>query len=182
MQRHSFSQRFGPASVARADTAADHDQADELAHARQAHPGPEADTSPHAHRFADPAAGAAGSGHRPAKERGRKTLPIPPELVAELRAHRDAQFLQKLTVGDEWEDRGLVFCQWNGRPLDPRQDWQERADILVAAKLPRLRSFSQGSRISAQIQSREPEKQQVTGLRLPKIHDREPTQEARCAR
>ncbi len=30
-------------------------------------------------------------------------------------------------------------CQWNGRPLDPRRDWQEWADILKAAKLPHHR-------------------------------------------
>jgi site-specific recombinase XerD len=29
--------------------------------------------------------------------------------------------------------QGLVFCQWNGKPIDPRRDWQEWADILKAA-------------------------------------------------
>ncbi len=38
-------------------------------------------------------------------------------------------------MGDEWEDSDLVFCQWNGRPLDPRRDWQEWAGILKAAGL-----------------------------------------------
>jgi site-specific recombinase XerD len=76
---------------------------------------------------------------RQIKEKGRKTLPIPPQLVAELKAHREAQFFQKLTVGDEWSDLDLVFCQWNGMPLDPRRDWQERADILKAAGLPHHR-------------------------------------------
>jgi hypothetical protein len=54
------------------------------------------------------------------KEKGQKNVPVPPELVVGLREHRDAQYLQRLTVGDEWEDNDLVFCQWNGRPIDPR--------------------------------------------------------------
>jgi len=66
-------------------------------------------------------------------EKGRKTIPIPPELVVGLREHRDAQYLQKITVGDEWQDNDLVFCQWNGKPVDPRSDWQAWADILKAA-------------------------------------------------
>jgi site-specific recombinase XerD len=35
-----------------------------------------------------------------------------------------------------WHDHGVVFAQENGRPLDPRADWQEWADILAAAGLP----------------------------------------------
>jgi len=67
------------------------------------------------------------------KEKGRKTVPVPPNLCTGLREHRDAQYLRKITIGDEWQDNDLVFCQWNGKPLDPRTDWQEWADILMAA-------------------------------------------------
>jgi hypothetical protein len=75
---------------------------------------------------------------REIKEKGRKTIPIPPELVMGLRQHRDAQFLQKITVGDEWVDQDLVFCLWNGKPIDPRADWQEWTDILKAAGIPHV--------------------------------------------
>jgi site-specific recombinase XerD len=72
---------------------------------------------------------------REIKEKRRKTLPIPPELVTELREHRDAQLLQALTVGDEWEDNDLVFCQWNGAPIDSKADWREWSAILTVAGL-----------------------------------------------
>jgi len=36
------------------------------------------------------------------------------------------------------EDRDLVWCQPNGRPADPRADWQEWSGILAAAGLPHL--------------------------------------------
>jgi integrase len=76
---------------------------------------------------------------REIKEDGRKDVPLPPELVPVLRAHRDEQYLQKITADAEWNDRDLVFCQWNGDPVDPRRDWQEWTDILKAAGLPHYR-------------------------------------------
>jgi integrase len=75
---------------------------------------------------------------REIKERRRKTVPLPPELVAFLRAHRAAQDRERLAAANLWEDSDLVFCQPNGRPVDPRADWQEWADILKAAGVPHL--------------------------------------------
>jgi integrase len=75
-------------------------------------------------------------GVREIKERRRKTVPLPPELVAVLKKHRAAQARERLAAANAWEDHGLVWCQENGRPLDSRADWQERADILKAAGLP----------------------------------------------
>jgi integrase len=73
---------------------------------------------------------------REIKERRRKTVQLPPELVSALREHRDAQFMEKLLAGSEWLDAGLVFAQPNGRPIDPRDDWEEWAGILRSAGLP----------------------------------------------
>lgn len=67
------------------------------------------------------------------KEKRRKTLPVPPELVVELREHRDAQRLQMLAADSEWEDYDLVFAQWNGRPIEQTADWREWSDILKLA-------------------------------------------------
>jgi site-specific recombinase XerD len=55
------------------------------------------------------------------------------ELVRVLRAHRAQQNRQRLAAASLWEDFGVVFAQENGRPLDPRADWQEWSDILAAA-------------------------------------------------
>lgn len=61
------------------------------------------------------------------------TVALPPSLVAELREHRRAQLRERLAAGELWEDHGLVFCRPNGRPIDPRQDWEEWQSILREA-------------------------------------------------
>jgi integrase len=76
---------------------------------------------------------------REIKEKRRKRVKLPPELVTVLKAHHDAQVLQRLTADTEWDEHDLVFCQWNGKPIDPRRDWEEWGEILAAAGLPHHR-------------------------------------------
>lgn len=76
---------------------------------------------------------------RPIKEKRRKRVRLPRELLPALKAHRDAQYLRRLTADAEWEEHDLVFCQWNGRPVDPRRDWGEWTAILSDAGLPHHR-------------------------------------------
>lgn len=73
---------------------------------------------------------------REVKERRRKTIPVPPELAAMLRAHWIAQRAERLAAANIWEDNDLVFCHPDGRPIDPRDDWEEWAAILQAAGVP----------------------------------------------
>jgi integrase len=73
---------------------------------------------------------------RPIKEGGHKTVPLPPQLVTILRAHRAAQLAERMRAANVWEDHDLVFAQENGRPVDSRADWQEWAAILKAAGIP----------------------------------------------
>lgn len=73
---------------------------------------------------------------REIKERRRKTVPLPPELVAILTAHREVQELERDLAANLWQDHGVVFAQENGRPVDPRADWQEWSDILAEAGIP----------------------------------------------
>jgi integrase len=72
---------------------------------------------------------------REIKERRHKVIPVPPELVAILREHQQAQALERALAGGTWTDHDFVFCQPNGQPIDPRHDWQEWADILKSAGL-----------------------------------------------
>ena len=58
---------------------------------------------------------------------------IPPELVPLLRAHRAAQLAERLHAGSAWEDHDLLFAQPNGRPVDPRDDWEEWKALLRKA-------------------------------------------------
>ena len=76
---------------------------------------------------------------REIKEKRHKTIQLGDGLARQLRAHRTAQRGRRLKAGQEWEDHDLVWCQWNGRPLDPRRDWAEWGDILEAAGLPHHR-------------------------------------------
>jgi len=71
------------------------------------------------------------------KPKGGKTrpVPIPPPLIAVLKAHKAAQAKERLIAGDAWEDWDLVFCRPNGRPIDPRDDWDEWKALLTAAGL-----------------------------------------------
>ncbi|PZH20177.1 integrase [Streptomyces sp. NTH33] len=72
---------------------------------------------------------------RAPKGRNKRTAPIPPPLIPLLKAQRTAQKRERLAAADVWEDHDLVFAQPNGRPIDPRRDWEEWQDILKAAGL-----------------------------------------------
>jgi hypothetical protein len=73
---------------------------------------------------------------REIKERRRKTVPMPPELIAILTAHQKVQVLERDAAANLWQDHDVVFSQENGRPIDPRADWQEWSDILAQAGIP----------------------------------------------
>jgi integrase len=55
----------------------------------------------------------------PKSQAGRRPIALPEPLIALLRAHRRAQAAERLLAGSSWEENDLVFCQRNGRPLDP---------------------------------------------------------------
>jgi hypothetical protein len=67
------------------------------------------------------------------RRRGVKVVAVPPELCGPFRLHRERQFEQKMLAGSEWRENDLVFCRWNGDPVDPRQDWQEWKELQEAA-------------------------------------------------
>jgi integrase len=70
---------------------------------------------------------------RPIKEKRKKTIPLAPELVELLRAHYQEQLKERLAAGSEWQDFDVVFARPDGRPTDPRDDWEEWASILTEA-------------------------------------------------
>ena len=49
----------------------------------------------------------------------RRRLDLAPELIAVLRAHHKLQTEQRLLVGPEWQDNGLVFATEIGTPISP---------------------------------------------------------------
>ena len=69
----------------------------------------------------------------PKSRAGRRTIKLPDALRDALRVHRVRQTEQRLAAGNVWEDRGFVFCQPTGRPIDRRRDWQDWKTLLKAA-------------------------------------------------
>ena len=67
-----------------------------------------------------------------------RTLPLDAGTVAMLKAHHDAQNLEKAAWGEAYEDGALVFCRENGTPLDPRSVSQWFHVRRKAAGLPTL--------------------------------------------
>ena len=69
----------------------------------------------------------------PKTERGKRGIGLPPQLLTDLRAHRQAQLAERLGAGSSWQDNDLVFCQSNGKPIDARKDWMRWRDLLREA-------------------------------------------------
>ncbi|WP_372455594.1 tyrosine-type recombinase/integrase [Sphaerisporangium fuscum] len=60
-------------------------------------------------------------------------MPVPAELIPLLEAQREAQEVERAAAGQAWEDNDLVFARPDGRPIDPRHDWEEWKEILQQA-------------------------------------------------
>lgn len=56
----------------------------------------------------------------PKAESGKRTIPLPDNVLTELKQHRKRQFEEKLKAGALYEDNDLVFCTEIGRVLEPR--------------------------------------------------------------
>lgn len=67
------------------------------------------------------------------KGTSRRTIPIPPELVEQLRAHKAGQELERVLAGSIWQDHDLVFAEPDGTPIDPSDDHREWKAIVGAA-------------------------------------------------
>lgn len=75
----------------------------------------------------------------PKTHTARRGIHLPPSTVAVLREHRLHQNEQRLLLGPEWVDEGLVFCTHQGRPLDPRNVNREYKMLPRRAGLPDVR-------------------------------------------
>jgi hypothetical protein len=64
---------------------------------------------------------------------GRRIVSMPKPLLEWLDRHRQRQAEERATAGTEWQEGGWMFTQPTGKPIDPRQDYQEWRDLLTAA-------------------------------------------------
>jgi integrase len=72
-------------------------------------------------------------GVKPGKGMAKLVLALPTPLAEDLRAHRKAQLAERLAAGGAWQDWDLVFCQANGMPIPPEDDWDDWRAVLKAA-------------------------------------------------
>lgn len=72
-------------------------------------------------------------------DKSRRTIALPPQLTAALRAHRAAQLQERMTAGSAWDDGHFVWCQSNGRSIGAHADWDEWNALLKEAGIRRVR-------------------------------------------
>ncbi|MHC0432006.1 tyrosine-type recombinase/integrase [Streptomyces sp. O3] len=85
---------------------------------------------------------------RPKTKKSKEPVPIPPPFVPYLRDHKEQQDETRAAAGEAWEDHDVVFARPDGRPLDPRADWEEFKELLAEAGISDRRLYD-GSRHTA---------------------------------
>ncbi|MFE7115382.1 tyrosine-type recombinase/integrase [Streptomyces sp. NPDC057654] len=82
---------------------------------------------------------------RPKTKKSRNAVPIPPPFVPYLREHKAQQDEARIAAGVDWEEHDVVFARPDGRPIDPRADWEEFKELLTEAGISDRRLYD-GSR------------------------------------
>ncbi|MFI5931270.1 tyrosine-type recombinase/integrase [Actinoplanes sp. NPDC051494] len=67
------------------------------------------------------------------KGKGRRMIPLPTELVEQLRAHRAGQQIDRVLADSLWTEHDLVFSTDRGAPIDPSDDYRMWKALLAAA-------------------------------------------------
>jgi integrase len=74
----------------------------------------------------------------PKSRAGRRTIVLPTTLRRALLAHRDRQDTEQAELADLpglWQDHDLVFCQHDGKPIDPGADYKAWKSLLARAEV-----------------------------------------------
>ena len=83
--------------------------------------------------------GKAVSTHQPKTRRGRRNVALDVTSVEVLRAHRAAQFEERLRLGPAWVDSGYVFCGIDGAALHPDTITATFKSIIRNLDVPQIR-------------------------------------------
>ncbi len=75
----------------------------------------------------------------PKTARSRRSIALDRRTVAALRAWRKVQLEDRMLLGDEYENSGLVFTREDGRYIHPDRFSQLFDKLVAASKLPRIR-------------------------------------------
>lgn len=76
---------------------------------------------------------------QPKTAKGTRIVALPPVTVETLRRHKADQAKNRLRLGPEYNDGGLVFARTDGCPLDPRSVSHAFMALIEKSDLPRIR-------------------------------------------
>lgn len=69
-------------------------------------------------------------------QKGERDIPLPPVVVEQLRLLREVQIRWCAERGRQWDPKGFVFINDEGRPMDPRRDHAAWERLLQRAGVP----------------------------------------------
>lgn len=75
----------------------------------------------------------------PKTPQSRRTIPLPEDILEELKRHKARQAQEKLLLGQAYQDHGLIFCQADGKPMSPMNFTRSFDRMLKRAGLPDIR-------------------------------------------
>jgi integrase len=67
----------------------------------------------------------------PKTEKSKRTIPLPQGVLQELAEHRRGQLEERMSLGAEYQDHGLVFAGHTGQPLDLRNVAQRHFKVIL---------------------------------------------------
>lgn len=76
---------------------------------------------------------------QPKTRQSRRTIPLPPSVVASLRRHQHSQRDRRDAAGNDWAEQDLVFTTRHGRPVHPRNDYRTFRALLQRAEVRTIR-------------------------------------------
>jgi integrase len=74
----------------------------------------------------------------PKTAKSRRTVPLPEACLTALKQHKARQAEEKLLPGPAYQDHSLIFCQADGKPIDPRNFLRAFKRLLTQAGVPPL--------------------------------------------
>lgn len=70
---------------------------------------------------------------------GSRSVRLTTETIAALKEHRDRQAFQRQSVGDRWQDHGLIVCTSTGTPINPNNVTRSYDRLVMLSGVPRIR-------------------------------------------
>ncbi|ATL29388.1 tyrosine-type recombinase/integrase [Streptomyces formicae] len=85
---------------------------------------------------------------RPKTKKSQNPVPIPPVFIPFLRDHKALQDEMRTAAAELWQEHDVVFARPDGRPFDPRADYEEFKELLAEVGIDDRRLYD-GSRHTA---------------------------------